>query len=249
MKRFVFLCLFLALGFATTVSAETPSKTPTPKPAETQKDDKAKKETKDEYAWRQLFDGKTLKDWSVPVYGGDGEVAVKDGCIDIGQGAMMTGIKYEKVFPKINYEIRYEAKRTQGHDFFGALTFPFGDSCCTFVNGGWGGGTTGLSCVDGLDASENETASYYGYKDNQWYKFRVFVTGKAIKVWVEETDENGKKKDHLLVDLETEGKKISLRDETSQYQPLGFCTWVCAGMLRNIEYRKLRPEEVDGKPK
>jgi hypothetical protein len=51
----------------------------------------------------------------------------------------------------------------------------------------------------------------------------------------------------LVIDLETKGKKISLRDETTYYKPLGFCTWVCEGVLKNIEYRQLKPEEVAGK--
>jgi hypothetical protein len=203
-------------------------------------------EPQGEYAWQRLFDGKTLTDWSVPVFGGDGEVKVKDGNLVIGQGAMITGIKYEKVFPRVNYEIRYEAKRTMGNDFFAALTFPVGDNYCTFINGGWGGGTVGLSCVDGMDASENETSSFFSFKDNQWYKFRVFVTETLIRVWIDEPVKDGKRKETLVVDLNVGEKKISLRDETSQYKPLGICTWVSEGHIRNIEYRKLKPKEVDG---
>jgi hypothetical protein len=197
----------------------------------------------DKYAWQKIFNGKNLDNWTVPSFGGDGEVSVKDGELTIGQGAMATGIKYEKVFPKLDYEIRYEAKRTQGCDFFAALTFPVGDNCCTFINGGWGGGTTGLSCVDGMDASENETTAAFSFRDNDWYKFRVRVTGKFIKVWITET-KKGKTQETLEIDLETKDKKISLRDETTQYKPLGFCTWVSEGVLRNIEYRQLKPEEV-----
>ncbi|MDR1962510.1 MAG: DUF1080 domain-containing protein [Planctomycetaceae bacterium] len=204
-------------------------------------------EPKDEYAWQQLFDGKTLTGWSVPVFGGDGEVKVQDGNLVIGQGAMITGVKYDKVFPRVNYEIRYEAKRTMGNDFFAALTFPVNDGCCTFINGGWGGGTVGLSCVDGMDASENETSSFFSFTDNKWYKFRVFVTGTLIRVWIDEPTKDGKRKETLVIDLKVEEKKISLRDETSQYQPLGICTWVSEGRIRDLEYRKLKPEEVDGK--
>lgn len=207
------------------------------------------KKTDDPYAWRQLFDGKTLDGWKVPSYGGDGEVTVKDGNLVIGQGAMITGIKYEKVFPRIDYEIRYEAKRTSGNDFFAALTFPVKDNCCTFINGGWGGSTVGLSCVDGMDASENESSIFRSFEDNKWYQFRVRVTGKTIQVWVEEDDKDGKRKETSLIELEIEDKKISLRDETSQYQPLGLCTWVSGSELRNIEYRKLKPEEIDGPQK
>ncbi len=201
----------------------------------------------DEYAWKSLFNGKNLDGWKVPVFGGDGDVLVKDGGLVIGQGAMITGIRYENVFPRIDYELRYEAKRTKGSDFFAAATFPYGDSFCTFINGGWGGGTVGLSCVDGYDASENPTSTYYDFVDNTWYKFRLRISGKAIEVWIEET-KDGKPKETKIVDLETADHKIALRSETSEYKPLGFCTWCCEGVLRDIEVRKLRPEEVDGTP-
>lgn len=233
--------LFLVACTLSVVMASTPS-------APTQ----AEKKPDDPYAWRQLFDGKTLAGWSTPKSGGDGEVSVKDGAIVIGMGAMATGIKYEKVFPKFDYEIRFEAQRTQGHDFFAALTFPYGDSFCTFINGGWGGGTVGLSSVDGYDASENETGDFYSFKDHVWYTFRVQVTQKNISVWISdrapEADKDGKVTEKRVVDLDTKDRKISLRDETSLFKPLGFCTWVSEGMLRNVEYRKLRPEEIDGKP-
>ncbi len=199
----------------------------------------------DEYGWKSMFNGKNLDGWSVPQFGGDGEVKAENGCLVIGQGAMITGVKYEKVFPKVDYEIRYEAKRTKGSDFFAALTFPYNDSCCTFVNGGWGGGTVGLSCVDGYDASENPTSTFYTFDDDQWYRFRARVTGKEIKVWIDEETKEGKRKETLIVDFETEDHKISLRDETSEYKPLGICTWCSEGLVRDIEYRKLKPEEVD----
>lgn len=200
------------------------------------------------YAWKKMFDGETLHGWSVPVYGGDGDVSVKDGGLVIGQGAMMTGAKYENYFPRIDYEIRFEAKRTAGSDFFAAVTFPVRDQCCTFINGGWGGGVVGLSCIDDMDASENETSDYFRFRDRVWYEFRLRVTGKRIDVWVTEPVKDGKRKESHLIDLETAEKEISLRYETSLYKPLGFCTWSSEGVLRKIAYRKLRPGEIEAKP-
>lgn len=208
-----------------------------------------KKEEKEtgEYAWKPMFDGKTLDGWTVPQFGGDGEVRVKDGSIVIGQGAMMTGIKYEKLFPTLDYEIQYEARRTQGTDFFAALTFPYRENFCTFINGGWGGSTVGLSCIDGMDASENQTGNFHSFRDNEWYLFRIIVMGAKIQVFVVEETKEKKKKEENLVDWEIGDKKLSLREETSLYKPLGICTWVSEGQLRNIKYRKLKPEEIDGK--
>ncbi len=207
--------------------------------------DEKKVEKTDGYAWQSIFDGKSLKGWTVPRFGGDGDVKVENGNLVLGQGAMMTGVKYENVFPQLDYEIRYEAKRTQGSDFFAALTFPYKDSACTFVNGGWGGGTIGLSCIDDQDASENETGGFHSFQDDKWYQFRVRVTADRINVWVDEQTKEGKRKETKLVDLEVKERKISLRNETSLFGPLGICTWVTEGRVRGIEYRKLKPEESE----
>ena len=190
--------------------------------------------------WLPLFDGDSMAGWTVPVYGGDGDVDIHEGNIVIGRGEMMTGIRYDKEFPKVNYEIRYEARRTQGYDFFAACTFPVKESYCTFINGGWGGGLTGLSSVDGLDASENSTSSYFAYKDNTWHRFRIQVTEDKIHVWLTPQDKEGNwESEQSVIELETTDRTLSTRYEMDKYKPLGFCTWNSEGRLRNIEYRKL----------
>ena len=99
--------------------------------------------------WTPLFDGETLGSWERVDTGGSGEVDIRDGAIRIAQGVMGSGIRYHapegEPFPTENYEIEFTAQRTAGTDFFAALTFPVGDSCCTFINGGWGGALVGLS--------------------------------------------------------------------------------------------------------
>ncbi|MDR0522728.1 MAG: DUF1080 domain-containing protein [Planctomycetaceae bacterium] len=197
--------------------------------------------------WKPLFDGKTLKNWTVPAYGGEGKITVKDRIVIIGNGETMSGIRYEKEFPKINYEIRYEAQRTKGSDFFAACTFPVKKEFCTFINGGWGGSLTGLSSVDHLDASENITATSFEYKDGVWYRFRISVTETHIRVWITppNTDSDKKEKpkaepkEELVIELETKDRELSVRSEMSSYQPLGFCTWSSEGQIRNAEYRIL----------
>jgi hypothetical protein len=190
--------------------------------------------------WVSLFDGTTLTDWTVPVYGGDGMVEVDEGNIVIGRGELMTGIRYDKEFPKIDYEIRYEAKRTQGYDFFAACTFPVKESFCTLVNGGWGGGWTGLSSINGCDASENSTGTYCEYKSNTWYRFRIRVTDERIQVWLTPQDKEGNwGTEKSIIELEIGDSSLSIRLEMDRYKPLGFCTWGTAGQLRNVEYRRM----------
>jgi|GEM_PF-1177648 len=196
------------------------------------------KEQRQRDGWKPLFDGESHEGWSIPVYGGDGEVDVQNGNFVIGRGALMTGIRYEKEFPKVNYEIQYEARRVQGYDFFAACTFPVKDSFCTFINGGWGGGTTGLSNVDGYDASENPSSLYFNYLDNVWYRFRIRVTEDRIQVWITPQDKEGNwGEERSVINLNMEDKEVSTRLEVEKYKPLAFTTWATEGHLQNIQYR------------
>src|SRR4051794_37742745 len=142
---------------------------------------------KAEPAWRSLFDGKSLAGWKITNFGGEGEVEVRDGAIVMEQGNDMTGVTFAgKDFPKMNYEVVVEGKRTKGNDFFCTATFPVGDSHSSLVTGGWGGCVVGLSSLDMQDASENETNSLVNFKDNQWYRFKVRVTKDRIQAWIDD---------------------------------------------------------------
>jgi hypothetical protein len=183
-----------------------------------------------------LFDGKTLAGWKKTEFGGEGDVDVKDGAIIMNHGASLTGITTKrKDLPTMNYELSFEAQRLNGFDFFAAATFPVGKSYATFLNGGWGGSVTGISSVDGYDASENETSQYFDYKDKRWYKFRIRVSDEKIKCWVDDKE---------VIDLITKGRKIDTRIEADPSKPLGFATWETTGAVRKIEVRTLTPKEV-----
>ena len=108
-------------------------------------------------AWIPLFDGHSLSGWKEAPIPGRGPVGVQDGAIRLGKGRM-TGIAWTGDFPRSGYEIRFEAARLEGNDFFAGLTFPVNDSFCFWVNGGWDGTVVGLSNLDGNDASENDTS-------------------------------------------------------------------------------------------
>ena len=215
---------------------------------------------KDEQKWTPMFDGKTLDGWSVSRIEKDKKAEIKDGCIVVGRDDLASGLKYDKPFPKSNYEIMYQAKRVKGYDFFGTLTFPVKESHCSFVNGGWGGHVIGLSSIGGYDASENETSGYYEFKDGQWYQFRVCVSDDRIAVWFYPVDKDGKMieaktddpkaaaKEEIVkpkVDLVLGDKSISTRLEVTFFQPLGISTWNTEGHIRDMKYRELTPEEVE----
>jgi hypothetical protein len=183
-----------------------------------------------------LFDGKTLDGWKKTNFGGEGEVKVDNGTIIMEMGASLTGITgTRKDLPTVNYELSYEAMRLSGYDFFAAATFPVGKSHATLVNGGWGGSVTGISSIDGYDASENESSTYFEYKDKQWYKFRIRVTEEKIQCWVD---------DKMPVDVDYKGRRIDTRIEVDLSKPLGFACWESGSAIRRIEVRMLTGEEI-----
>lgn len=185
-----------------------------------------------------LFDGKTLDGWKkTDFYGAkDVDVRVADGAIILPMGTSMTGVTTTRSdLPRTNYELTYEAMRTEGVDFFAAATFPVGDSFVSFINGGWGGHITGISSLDGADASENETTQGYTYDNKTWYRFRIRVTDQAIRCEV-----NGKE----VVAVDVSNRHLSTRVQVRASEPLGFATWETAGALRNIQIRPLSAAEV-----
>lgn len=180
--------------------------------------------------WVRLFDGATLNGWRETPFRSRGAVRVADGTIELGKGRL-TGVTWAGEFPKTGYEIRFDAARIEGNDFFGAITFPVGDSHCTWVNGGWGGSVVGLSSLDGDDASENDTSTARDFETGRWYSFRLEVTEKRIRGWIDNA---------LVVDADIDGRRVELRPgETELCVPLGFMSYSTLGRLRNIEYRKL----------
>lgn len=68
--------------------------------------------------WKSLFDGKTLGLWKPTRFGGEGEVSIQDGTIQIAMGSDMSGITWSGVFPEQHYEISMDASRVDGTDFF-----------------------------------------------------------------------------------------------------------------------------------
>lgn len=185
--------------------------------------------------WRSLFDGKSLAGWKGVEFGGEGEVYVKQGEMWLDMGDTLTGATYQGEVPKTNYEIRLEAKRAGGIDFFCGLTFPVADSHCSFIVGGWAGAVVGLSSIDGHDASDNDTTRFMSFKDNQWYKIRVRVTDKHIQAWID---------DQQVVSQDIRGKRISTRPEVNLNRPLGLCAWQTKAALRNLQLRALSPAEA-----
>jgi hypothetical protein len=199
----------------------------------------AKAKTNVAGGWEELFDGRTLKGWTPSGFELEGDVRVmnpfKDGrgAILLERGTVLTGITSTlgSALPRVNYEIALEAMKLEGSDFFCGLTFPVGKSACTFIVGGWSGMVVGLSSIDHMDASENETSQGMEFADNRWYRIRVRVTEAKIEAWID---------DDQKVDVETKGRTIGLRPgEIQKSLPLGIAAYMTRAALRDIRLRRL----------
>ncbi len=185
--------------------------------------------------WRSLFDGKSLAGWKESDFLGAGKVSVENGVITIGSGAL-TGINWatsSPPFPPTNYEVRIEAARLKGSDFFAGITFPVRDSFCTWINGGWGGEVVGLSSINGADASMNETTFTRKFELGRWYSLRLRVTPTTISAWID---------DELEIEVAIDNKWIALREgEIDRSIPFGIATYSTVAGVRKIEWRPVAP--------
>jgi hypothetical protein len=181
--------------------------------------------------WQSMFDGKSLTGWKETPFNRRGKVRVENGALVLGAGDPLTGINWTAPFPHSGYEVRLEASRVNGGDFFASLTFPVGDSFATWVTGGWGGDIVGISNIDGWDASENETRTYFNFEPGRWYALRLEVTPERIRAWID-----GKN----IVNVNIAGRAIDLRPGPIELSaPFGFASYNTTGSLRGIAYRKL----------
>jgi Domain of Unknown Function (DUF1080) len=189
--------------------------------------------------WKSLFDGKSLAGWQITEFAARGMVSCESGVVNVNMGDGLSGINWTNDAPKVNYEVALDAMRVQGSDFFCGLTFPVKDSYCSLILGGWGGAVTGLSSIDGEDASENQTTQFIKFDSGRWYRVRVRVTEKKIEAWLDEKK---------IVDLETAGRQISLRfGDIEQSKPLGIATYQTTAALREIKMRRLESGADDKK--
>ena len=184
-----------------------------------------------------LFNGKDLNGWRVAdenTYEDPGKVHVQNGTIVLEQGKVSTGIVFTKDFPRVDYEVSLQARRTGGSDFFCGMTFPVGEDYCTLICGGWGGGTTGLSNVDGFAADENETSGFTEFQEGQWYEIRLRVTANKIQAWIDAEQ---------IIDLDATGKKFDIWWEQEPLRPFGIGNWYTSSELRDLTLTRLGPDQ------
>ncbi len=179
--------------------------------------------------WQRVFDGKTLAGWRETDFAGRGEIQCQFELIILNTGDPFTGINWTNEPPKINYEVALDAMRVTGSDFFCGMTVPVGTNFCSLIVGGWGGSLLGISSLDSMDASENETTKFMNFEQDRWYRVRLRVTAARIEAWIDK---------EKLVDVVTTGKRISVRPgDIELSRPFGLSAWQTTAALREIRMR------------
>jgi len=178
-----------------------------------------------------LFNGKDLTGWEVTNFGPQGPVYVSGGSIVLGMGEGCTGITWKKDFPEQNYRVTLEAKRVTGNDFFCGMTFPVGKEPCSLIVGGWGGTTVGLSSINSMDASENQTTSYMEFEKGKWYRISLLVYADTIRAMID---------DKVIVNfVKSRNDKLSIRPEVELSRPFGITSWYTTAELKNIRLERI----------
>lgn len=168
--------------------------------------------------------------WEQSRFGGDGDFKIQDGVIHLGFGDPLTGVRWKGDFPKNNYEISLEARRTNGFDFFCGLTLPLDDQRFSLILGGWGGSLIGISSIGGLDAANNETMIIREFEQNRWYKIRMRVSDQKLNAYLD---------DEEIIDFTRDDRPLDIRAELEQSTPVGLAAFQCVSEIRNIRVRQL----------
>ncbi|MGK0185545.1 MAG: hypothetical protein ACI9R3_001323 [Verrucomicrobiales bacterium] len=232
----------LALGFALALPSCDDAPQKTPQAVANLSPEEIPSGTKIEAAMDVALLSGGLQHWRVldEIPANAGVEFTSDDSCRLPAGEPFSAIRYEGPWdlPVTDYEITYDARRIEGADFFAALTFPVNSlkTCATFIPGGWGGSVTGISCIDGINASANETTSTFNYAVDQWYTFRIEVRPDMMKVW------NGTA---IIAKVPLAGKTISLRPGDIEHcAPLGLSSYMTTGDVRNLKIRSLNGEPL-----
>jgi len=181
--------------------------------------------------WEAMYDGQTLAGWREIPFAGHGEVRCQAGVVVLGMGDPFTGITFTNTLPTMDYEVAFDAMRLMGSDFFCGLTVPVGDTFCSLIVGGWGGSLVGISSLDRMDASENETTKFVTFESGRWYRIRLRITEKKIQAWIDKA---------MVVDVTIGERKIALRPgDIEMCKPFGLAAWQTSSALREMKYRRV----------
>ena len=179
-----------------------------------------------------------MDQWQTINFGGEGDVYFKEGSLNLDYGNPLTGTKYKgdptQLFGESldNYAITLQAQRVEGVDMFLGVTFPVGQAGhVSLVLGGWAGAITGISNLDGLNASENDTTQYHNMPEGQWFQVKIMVTPEKIQCWLD---------DKQLVDVKrADFKQFDTHAAVVDTKPFGMFSYGTWGRVRDMKVWKL----------
>lgn len=173
-----------------------------------------------------LFDGKDMSAWRTGVFGTDDDFEVTEEGVVLPQAAALAGMTYAAEPPTTPYLLTVEATRVFGADFFLGITFPVRDSHLTLVLGGWGGNVCGLSCIDGEDASNNDTRHLQSFPNGKSQTVIIDVSDTRVSASV-----NGQQ----IVDRAIDGASVlTLRPEVDASSPLGVASFATSTVVHRV---------------
>lgn len=178
--------------------------------------------------WHDLLADEAATSWESIPFGLHGPSSIEAGRMTLGMGGPLTGMRWSGAALPREYELELTCRKTMGTDFLCGLTFPIGESAATVILGGWGGALTGLSSIDGLDASENFTCSYRRYPPDTDFQLRVRVTTQHVRAWLD---------GELLFTVDTTRHRLSVRDEMEACTPLGIASYSTASEVSRMRWR------------
>jgi hypothetical protein len=185
-----------------------------------------------EYDSTYLFNGRDLDGWEITNFGPQGPVYVSGGSIILGMGEGCTGVNWKKDFPEMDYRVTLEARRVTGNDFFCGMTFPVGKEPCSLIIGGWGGTTVGLSSINSMDASENQTTNFMEFEKERWYRISLLVHADTIRAMID---------GQVVVNfVKSKYDELSIRPEVELSRPFGITSWYTTAELRNIRLERIQ---------
>lgn len=184
-----------------------------------------------EYDSTYLFNGRDLDGWEITNFGPQGPVYVSGGSIVLGMGEGCTGVNWKRDFPEMDYRVTLEARRVTGNDFFCGMTFPVGKEPCSLIIGGWGGTIVGLSSINSMDASENQTTNFMVFEKERWYRISLLVHADTIRALID---------DQVVVNfVKSKYDELSIRPEVELSRPFGITSWYTTAELRNIRLERI----------
>ena len=155
---------------------------------------------------------------------------MEDNALRFEAGTPYTALQWGGEFPREEFEVEVAAKRTEGCDIFCGLLVPVGESHISVILGGWGDTVVGVSCVDHLYASDNETSRMMSFENGQWYEVRVRVTKAKVIAWID-----GSK----VIDLGREGHVLAPYPGLEALAPFALFTWETGAAFRDVWARQM----------